>query len=344
MAKRATLADVAARAGLSKTAVSFVLNDRPDSRLSADAVARVKRAAAELDYRPNPAARSLRMQKTRIIGFVSDDVTVTRFASAMIRGLLDVAGQREHTVLIAETGSDLAKETSAVELMLDHRADGIIFGLMGAKLIDLPERPSGTRTVILNGTTSTGESTILPDEYTAGYEITKLLLDHGHRRVALIGDFPEGIADQRISATIGQRFAGIEAALADAGVELLARVRVDPWEPALGRDATIEVLDGLEGFEGAAAPTGLICLNDRLAFGAYQAIQERGMRVPHDISIVSFDDDEIADYLRPGLTTARIPYEEMGRQAVEVLLADGAGPEHRLVPMPIIERESVRRI
>ena len=104
MTKRPTLADVAARAGMSKTAVSLVLNDRPGSRLSADAVARIQAAARELNYRPNAQARSLRLGRTGTVGFISDDVTVTRFASAMIRGLLDVADERDQGVLIAETG------------------------------------------------------------------------------------------------------------------------------------------------------------------------------------------------------------------------------------------------
>ena len=86
MTKRTTLADVAALAGVSPTAVSLVLNDKPGSRLSADAAARIRAAAEQLDYRPNPAARSLRVGKTQTVAFLSDDETVTRYASAMIRG------------------------------------------------------------------------------------------------------------------------------------------------------------------------------------------------------------------------------------------------------------------
>lgn len=90
-------------------------------------------------------------------------------------------------------------------------------------------------------------------------------------------------------------------------------------------------------------PTGLICLNDRLAFGSYQAMAEHGLRVPDDISVVSFDDDVVASYLRPGLTTAAIPYEEMGRRAMEMLLSD-AEAEHLLVHMPLRVRDSVKQL
>jgi LacI family transcriptional regulator len=100
--------------------------------------------------------------------------------------------------------------------------------------------------------------------------------------------------------------------------------------------ATRRVLDTDPGI------TGLICMNDRLTFGAYQAIQERGLRVPADISIASFDDDELARYLRPQLTTARLPYEEMGREAMEMLLSpDGPGSQHRVVTMPLQVRGSI---
>ena len=340
---RATLKDVAELAGLSKTAVSLILNDRPGSRLSAEAVEKVRAAAAELDYRPNPAARSLRVGKTRTIGLISDEVTVTRFASAMIRGVLDVAKTREHTVLISETGSDHDQERVAVEARIDRRAVGVIFGLMGAKQIDVPAVPAGVPVVLLNASSRTGESTVLPDEYQAGFDIVTVLLDHGHRDgIALIGDYPLAATDLRVSATVGQRFAGIEAALAGAGVTPGNRVAVNPWEPANGYDATVAVLDGDAG--SPRRITALICLNDRLALGAYQALQERGIRIPADVSIVSFDDDEIAAYLRPGLTTARIPYEEMGRQAVQILLSGETEPQHRLVPMPVVARGSVARV
>ena len=86
-------------------------------------------------------------------------------------------------------------------------------------------------------------------------------------------------------------------------------------------------------------------MNDRLSFGAYQAIQEHGLKVPDDISIASFDDDEIASYLRPQLTTARIPYEEMGRQAMTMLLnPEECSTRQRMVPMPVQQRASMRTV
>lgn len=336
--KRPTLADVAARAGLSKTAASLILNDRPGSRLAPDSVERVRAAARELGYRPNPAAKALLTGKTKTIGFISDQVTVTRFASAMIRGALDVAAANNHTVLIAETGADLDQDASALNAIVDRRADGVIFGMMGAREIEIPEIPGGLPVVLLNGRTTSQAASVLPDEYRAGYEVATVLLKSGHTRIGLIGDYPEATSDPRISIAVGQRFAGIAAALKDFGVELVVRESVHPWEPRFGFAATAHLLSS------APRVTAIICLNDRLAFGAYQALQEAGLRIPEDMSVVSFDDDEIAAYLRPGLTTARLPYEEMGRQAVELVLGIRDPSDNPLVPMPLVVRQSVQKV
>lgn len=336
MTKRPTLADVAARAGMSKTAVSLVLNNRPGSRLSAEAVQRIHDAARELNYRPNPAARSLRVGTTNTVGFISDEVTVTRFASAMIRGLLDVADEHDHGVLIAETGNHPKQLAKALEFMVDRQVDGIVFGSLTARLLDLPELPETVRAVTVNALSTTAQAAVLPAEHEAGYRMARLLLDAGHGDgIAIIGNAPVARTTPRVSVTIGKRFDGIHQALDEAGAQPVAVADFEIWEPWHGYDATCEVLDSSESV------TALICLNDRVAFGAYQAIQERGLRVPADVSVASFDDDEIAAYLRPGLTTARLPYEEMGRRAMDLLLATDVPTGEQLVEMPVQVRESI---
>jgi len=332
MAKRATLADVAQLAGLSTTTVSMVLNDRPNTRLSQDAADRVRSAAAKLNYRPNPAARGLRLGKTRTVGFISDEVTITRYASAMIRGLLEEAEARDHTVLISESGRRADRIASALDLMLDRQADGIVFGLMGAKQIEVPVLPD-LPVVIANATSSPGHPCVLPDEYRAGYEAAKYLLDRGHRRIGFIGR-SEALLDPAISATIGSRYAGLDAAMAEAGLSFAHQVDGRYWEPDFGYAGAREILDQTD-------VTAIVSANDRVALGAYQAAQERGLRIPEDLSVISFDDEYLASYLRPKLTTMQIPYLEIGRTALQLLL-DGDAPDRTLVPMPLQERASVR--
>lgn len=332
--RRATLADVAERAGMSKAAVSMILNDRPGSRLSAAAVDRVRAAAADLDYRPNPAAQVLRRGKTRTIGFISDEVTLTRHANGLIGGALEVAKAHDHTVLISETEGIEGGLAHAFETMVDHRVDGILIGLLGARLIDLPETSAGVPVVVLNGLSSAGHPNVLPDERASGHAVARRLIDAGHRDIGLVGDLPvDATGDLRRSATIGLRFQGIADAFAEAGFEP-ARVDISDWQPGPGYEASRTLLDR------HPEVTAILAANDGVAFGAYQVLLERGRRIPEDVSVISFDDEVLAGYLRPRLTTARLPYHQMAALGVSMLLGVRE-LGHELVPMPLIERESL---
>ncbi|PZQ88255.1 MAG: transcriptional regulator [Leifsonia xyli] len=334
--KRVTLADVAARSGMSIAAASMILNGRPDTRLSQDAHDRVHAAARELGYRPNVAARGLRTAKTHTIGFVSDIVATTRFASGLIRGALSAAEAAGHVVLVAETGGEPAREQEAIEALLDRQVDGIIFATMRARELFLPELPEGTEAVMLNATNPRYTRSVLPDEEAGGRAAVQLLVDAGHREgIVLIGQNDEVERDVFRSATIARRVAGIRGALAAHGLAFAREESIWVWEPENGYDAVRTLLgDGIR-------PRALLCMNDRLAFGAYQALGESGMRIPDEVSIVSFDNDEVASYLRPGLSTVGLPHEEMGRAAVELLLSGDGSPREMLIPMPVISRASI---
>jgi len=331
--RRPTLSDVAARSGMSKSAVSMILNDRPGSRLSAEAAERVRAAAAELGYRPNPAAQSLRLGKTGTIGFISDQVTITRYASGMIRGVLDAARSRGRTILMTETGGsdDLG---DALQEMTDRRVDGLIIGLMAARVIDVPKIRNDIPVVLVNGRSAAGHPSVLPDEQAAGAAVAEHLVARGHHRIGIIGTIPHVAGDPRRSATIGERFAGIEDTLARAGADVV-REQVEAWTPDVGYTHLHRLLD--------AHPdrTAIIAGNDNVAFGVYQAMAERGLQVGRDVSVISFDDEELAGFQRPGLTTARLPYEEMARRGIEMLVGERE-LAHERIPMPLIVRHSVR--
>ena len=333
--KRATLADVARLAGLSQTAASMILNGRPDTRLSQDAHDRVNAAAEELGYRPNVAARGLRTDKTLTIGFISDVVATTRFASGLIKGALEAAEAAGHVVLVLETGGDPAREAEAIGAVLDRQVDGIIFATMRARELFVPEIPATTAVVMLNATNARHRTSVLPDEFAGGGQAVQLLLDAGHREgIALLGQNDEVERDVFRSATVSRRVAGIRSAMADAGLSFVAEESIWLWEPEEGYEATKALLERQLGIRA------LLCMNDRIAFGAYQALTEAGLSVPRDVSVVSFDNDELAAYLRPGLTTVGLPHEAMGRLAVELLLA-GGDEGQRLVPMPTVTRMSI---
>lgn len=336
--RRVTLTDVARRANLSPSAVSFVLNGREGTRLSEDARERALAAAEDLGYRPNVAARSLRTQKTATIALISDTVATTRFAGGMIRGALDAARAQDHVLLIAETQGDDDLEQHAIEAMLDRQVDGIVYAAMYSRRVTVP-RPLLTHpTVLLNAASAHQLPAVLPDEESAAYAVATELLEQGHRRIALIGRNQATERDSRVSLAAGLRMRGVRKALAEHGVRLAGSEPTEDWEVPWGYDGMARLLDS------RTRPTGVICMNDRLAFGAYNAVAEAGLSIPEDVSIVSFDDDPIATWLRPGLTTAALPHEAMGRLAVELLLDGVPQPGTRWVPMPLRRRASIGRL
>lgn len=333
--KRSTLADVAKLAGLSPTAVSLILNGKENSRLSDAAKQKAKSAAEALGYRPNLSARSLRTDITQTVGLISDFVATTRYASGLIKGSIEAAEVKEHLILVAETGGDPAREIESISAMLDRQVDGLIFASMRAREVAVPKIPIKTPIVMLNSTSKSYPRSVLPDEYSGGRQAARILLDAGHRNnIVLLGTNEEVVKDSFRSVTMSKRMDGINFEMNNSKAEFLTKVELDLWEPDEGYLATKNLISKYKKV------TALLCMNDRIAFGAYQAIAEAGLSIPEDISVVSFDNDELATYLRPGLTTIALPHEQMGKLAVELLL-NPTEPATSLVSMPVITRGSV---
>jgi LacI family transcriptional regulator len=336
LSKRVTLADVARRAGLSVSAASMILNGRPDTRLSQDAHDRVHAAAAELGYRPNVAARGLKTDKTHTIAFISDVVATTRFASGLIKGALTAAESASHVMMVLETGGEPKRETEAIGAALDRQVDGIVFATMRARELFLPEIQVETPVVMLNATNARFPHAVLPDEYGGGRTAVRALTGAGLREgIALLGQSDAKEKGLFRSATVAQRVAGIRDTMAEEGLEFVSETSVWLWEPNEGYEATRRLL------RQKTRPAAILSMNDRLAFGAYQAAAEAGLRIPEDLSIVSFDNDELAAYLRPGLTTVALPHEAMGARSVELLLHPGPAVEE-LIEMPLMVRDSIQ--
>lgn len=332
---RATLADVARLAGLSKTTASMVLNGREGTRLSPEAHQRVFAAAEELGYRPNVAARSLRTRKTATIAFISDIVATTRFAGGLIRGAMDAARERDHVLLITETQGDPAFERYAIEAVLDRQVDAIVYASMATRLLTVPPAILNGPVVLLNAASPRKLPSVLPDDERAGRSVTTALLDRGHRdRIAVIGRNWLKERDPAVSLAARARLDGIRNTLSAAGLAPYAEAFCKDWLPEHGYSAMRALL------RKRNHPSAVVCMNDRLAFGVYQALADAGLTVPDDISVVSFDDDPIAAWLRPGLSTAALPHEQMGRRAVELIL-DGHATQPSLVTMPLRHRKSI---
>jgi LacI family transcriptional regulator, galactose operon repressor len=327
---RVTLLDVARRAGVSRTTASFVLTGRRDMRISAEAEERVLQAARELSYRPNLMARGLRTKLTHTIGLVSDTIATESFAGEIVRGSVSTALNHQRMLFIGETEGDAAVEKRVVEDMLDRGVDGFLYAAMFTREARPPAALRGHPLVLLNCMSRDRRRTaVIPDELAAGRTAARALIEAGHREhIYVVGEANADVFASR------ERLAGIKEALAAEGLRLAGTVPCLWWPESAHAAVRRFLADGPVG-------TGLICLNDRVALGAYQAIQESGRRIPDDISIVSFDDSDLASWLRPPLTSVAIPHFELGRRAVELLL-DGERPAGvERVPMPLRERASV---
>ncbi|MGN9907732.1 LacI family DNA-binding transcriptional regulator [Phytohabitans sp. LJ34] len=336
MAKpRVKIRTVAEAAGVSVTTVSLVLNEVAGARVSAETRQRIHDAAQRLGYVPNEVARQLRAQRTKALGLLGDEVTTTPFAGRMVLGAQEAASKHGWLLMLLNSGQDPELERKEIAAFLRGRVDGVLYTTMYHRVVRVPERLRTVPTVLLDAEDDTAEvPSVVPDELDGAYLATKELLDHGHRRVGFVnhsGDIP---------ATWG-RLAGYQRGLREAGV---------PFDPNLvvavppvareGYAATLRLLGAEQ------RPTGLFCFNDRVAMGAYQAAAALGLRIPADVSIVGFDDqEEISEGLLPGLTTVALPHYAMGAWAVDALIARITDPqtpvERVLLPCPIVRRESV---
>jgi LacI family transcriptional regulator len=343
---RVTLADVARSAGVSQTAASFVLSGRREEmRISAAVEARVLRAVRETGYRPNIVSRSLRTGTSHTIGFVSDTVATTAFAGHLIWGALDAAREQGHLLFIAETEGDADLERQLIEAMHDRAVDGVVLASMYTRKIAVPKALTGKPAVLLNAVPSNRSTvpSVVPDEIEAGRTVARFLLDAGHREaIGLIGAGPPNRVPKDSLAAV-QRLQGITETLEGADVEIAGAVPCPDWQPDIGYDATHRLLK-------KTRPSALICFNDRLALGAYQALADKDLEVPGDVSVISFDDDLMASWVRPKLTTVALPHYDLGRVAINLLLGDGQDkrsngrPLIRRIPMPLRTRDSVRAL
>jgi LacI family transcriptional regulator len=335
MVKRISIKDVAERAGVSVTTVSHVLNAVPGKRISDETRSRVRRAADELSYRPNSVARSLRLQRSQILAMVSDQIATTPHAGLIILGAQEAASKHGWLLMLVNSGGDRETERAEIQALQQRQVDGFLYASMFHRVVDVPPELGDSPVTLLDARCDDQRiPSVAPDEAQGGQAATQLLLDAGHRRIGLINNVDD------IPATEG-RLEGYLRALREAGVEPDDDLVVtDLSEASGGYRAGLALLDR------APRPTAIFCFNDRMAMGLYQAAAERGLRIPEDLSVVGFDNQElIADGLRPGLTTVALPHYEMGAWAVETLIRrledPDIAPEQVLLRCPVVARGSV---
>jgi LacI family transcriptional regulator len=338
--KRVGIRDVAAAAGVSTTTVSDALNGVKGARVGAETRAKIQAAADLLGYSPSRLARGLRARRSGTLGLLSDHIATTPHAGKIILGAQERGLESGFTLLLFNTGGNPVVELRDIQTLLEHQVEGILYASMYHREVQLPRAFDAIPTVLVDATSPrSGKPSVVPDEVGGAAAAIGELLRHGHRRI--------GFATNRddIPATRG-RLRGYRETLAAAGVRFDRRLVVAAEsESGGGYEAALELL------RLPNRPTALFCFNDRMALGAYRAAGELGLRIPDDVSVVGFDNQEIiAEGIFPALTTVALPHYAMGSWAVERLLrlieepghADAAG-RPQLMPCPLIVRESVAR-
>ena len=319
----ATIVDVAQRAGVSVATVSRVINS--NYPVAATTRAQVERAMRDLGYVVNAHARALAGTANRTVGIVVKEL-VDPFFAYIARGVEREASEAGRLCLVCAAKGDPASELAFIDLLHEQRADAVI--LVGGATdnrryaAEIARRShalaaSGS-TLVLCGRPSPGKDVaaaiVQYDNEGGAYAITTHLLNNGHERIVYLGG-PPGLSTTRV------RLEGHRRALRDRGVATPDElVRTGAFSRAFGYEETRRLLAERLPF------TAIFAANDIVAAGAYQALYEAGKRIPEDVSVVGYDDVPVATELRPGLTTVRVPLEELGRAAMRLVLGDDGDP------------------
>lgn len=300
---RVGIADVAVKAGVSHATVSRVMNG--NFTVDPEIAARVRAAAMELKYQPNPVGRSLALGKTDTIGIVVPDLANPTF-QAILRGLSRAAAQDGYRVLIADS-FEVSSEEAILAGEARRRCDGLVLCAPRMSDAELEEIvPSLHPLVLINRTTSVPGVPSLVVDYGQGVQdLAEHLAGLGHTRLAFLAGPPR-------SASNALRLKGLEAFKA-AHPHVDVRMLEGGSDFDTGHEAVDAVLD--------SGATGILAFNDLVAMGLMSGLHERGLDVPGDISVTGFDDIPFAKYTTPGLTTAAVPITELGQEAWQQLRA-----------------------
>lgn len=345
-------ADVARLAGVSPTTVSFVLNGRDEGNIAPATAERVRAAAAELGYTPDRVAQSLRLQRTHVLGLVTDAIASSPFAGGVLAGAVDCAAERGYLVVFFDSQGNPEREQQAVDELSRRRVDGLLYASMGRREVgELPR--TRLPLVLANCVDLAGaHDAVVPDDTGGAREAASHLVALGHRRIAMVSG-PGGDGGNMAGPL---RESGFQGALARGGVPE-GTVVTTGWTIDAGYAGAMRLLAGADGraLPVADRPSAIFAVTDRAATGVLLAAGRLGLRVPEDLSVVGFDDqEELAARVVPALTTLALPHRRMGEVAVQRLLArlggrtptasDSQARSHvESLPCPLVVRDSTAR-
>lgn len=340
---RPTIKDIAQRAGVSKTTVSFALND--PSRISSETYNRVMAVVRELDYVPNPVARTLTTKRLGALGLLLPqpltEVLRNPCVVEMVRGVGELCAERELSLTMIPP-----IKGRVIEAARRAFVDGLITIGVGpdhevVELLNNRHIPF----VTVDGAETEATINVGIDDEAAAYGLMHYMLGLGHRRIAILELMPEEInrPEERFSLVRERRLAGFTRALAETGLSLYSPgIVIVPTESSAegGRQSALPLLNT----EVQDRPTAIVAMSDAMALGVYQACRELKLAIPADLSVAGFDDIPDASLISPDLTTVCQPSREKGVAAAQQLvsLLEGSTANHCVLPTQLKIRSSTR--
>ena len=304
----ATIHDVAEDAGVSPTTVSRYLNRRIE--LPASTSARIDAAIQKLEYRPNIIARRLSTGKTEAIGLVTPEIRYPFFAE-IASVIEDEAERHGYTIFVSSTRSDASREVEALNRLHDGHVDGLIM------MTNLPDDGTlaaliGRRrnvVVVDEDIPNVSVPRVLVENEHGSHAATRHLIEMGHRSIGFVGG-PAGLF------TVEERKAGYLRALREAGIAVRDDlIVIGSFSPDFAQQATARFV------ALGAPPTAILASSDFTAIGVLRGLGAAGLSIPEDMSLATFDEVPMTEFLRPPLSSVRQPVEELGRQGFAVLFA-----------------------
>ena len=326
-ASRPTIKDVASRCGVHPSTVSRALSPAMGHLVAPDVAKRIRAAAMALGYQPNVTAAGLRTGRSGLIGVLAPDIADPGFPP-VLSGITETLGAEGYATIVVDVGPDRSRQQELVDKLIARGVDGLVLATVALNDPVVGHCVAASIPVVLVNRADAGRR--LPAVVTDDEAGMRLAVEHlvglGHIRIGHIAG-PQDVS------TGALRRAGFKAAAARAG--LSAHNTMIAIAPAYtreeGRQAALRLLDR------KPAPTAIVAANDLLALGIYDALSERGLNCPADVSVVGHNDMPYVDMLSPPLTTVRIAQRKMGNQAARLLLdqiADPTARRERLVLEP----------
>lgn len=331
-----TIIDVAKAAGVSRSTASRAVANHPEVKASTRE--KVQTVAAKLGYSPNPSAKAMLTGRTHTLGVVLADVENPFFAQAL-RAITDTARASGFDVILANTDEHDDAERAAIQLMLDKRVDGIILSPANQIETQHLQRAAAAVPLVLidRKIPSLNSDTVVIDNFAAAYHAVAHLAELGHRRIVVTSNATRPSEDVPYISSISERFDGVRAAMRAAGIN------PGPEDFWIG-GWTLPASDELAARFAVDPPTAILATDSLVALSALSAARSAGLRVPEDLSVVTFDSSPWSEAFTPALSVVSQPVRELGATAATMLIdrVNGLNSPAREVQLPgtLVVRES----